>query len=170
MLKRLTLLVLLCCAGVMLRAQTQGQEANLKAAFIYNFTRYIDWEKNGEPDFVIGIIGPSYVSKPLTEIAATKVVDNKKIIIRQFEKPEDISYCHILFIPKGLNYPLRSVLDKVGKGTLTVSEENGFAKQGSAFNFTISNEKLKFEANLRAIYTAGLKVSSQLLKLATIVD
>ncbi len=53
---------------------------------------------------------------------------------------------------------------------LTISEEPGMAKQGTAFNFVIINDKLKFEANLKAIYLAGLKAGSQLLKLGILVD
>jgi hypothetical protein len=53
---------------------------------------------------------------------------------------------------------------------LTISEETGFARMGTAFNFVVLNNKLKFEANLNAIYLAGLRASSQLLKLAIIVN
>jgi hypothetical protein len=61
-------------------------------------------------------------------------------------------------------------LEKTNKGTLTVSDEPGLAKQGTAFNFVLVHDKLKFEANLKALYLSGLKVSSQLLKLAIIID
>jgi YfiR/HmsC-like len=149
----------------------QEQEANLKAAFIYNFTKYVEWDSSGsEKEFVIGVIGPSAVTTPLQQIAKTSFVKNKKITVRLFSKPEEIRSCDILFIPQKLPFPLHSILYKVGKGVLTVSEENDFARQGTAFNFVIRNDKLKFEANLNAIYSAGLKAGSQLLKLAILVD
>ncbi|HET6995665.1 MAG TPA: YfiR family protein [Chitinophagaceae bacterium] len=171
MLKRLLLLLLVCMAAVNSGAQTSVREANLKAAFIYNFTKYIEWDSsNYANDFVIGVIGSSPVTSALMEIARTNQAKNKKIVIRVFNKPEDISFCHILFIPQKIPYPLSSVLAKVGKGTLTISEEPGFAKQGTAFNFKITNDKLKFEVNLAKLYSAGLKAGSQLLKLAEIVD
>jgi YfiR/HmsC-like len=151
-------------------AQAQEKEANLKAVFIYNFTKYVDWDTSGaENDFVIGIIGSSAVTAPLLDIAKTNTVKNQKIIIRLFNKPDEITYCHILFIPQKLSFSLQSILDRVGKGTLAVSEEADYARQGTAFNFVIINDKLKFEANLKAIYSAGLKASSQLLKLAKII-
>ncbi|MES1224887.1 MAG: YfiR family protein, partial [Bacteroidota bacterium] len=62
------------------------------------------------------------------------------------------------------------ILEKVEKRTLTVSEEEGYAKRGTAFNFVIKNDKLKFESNLNAINAAGLKAGSQLLKLAILVN
>lgn len=170
--KKFLLLFLLCRFTGTVMAQQEVAEANVKAAFIYNFTRYIDWDTTGNTDnyFVIGIIGSSAVTKPLIEIARTSRVNNKKILIQRYSKPEEIGDCQVLFIPKKIPYSLSSILDRTGKGVLTVSEEPGFAKHGTELNFVIVKEKVKFEANLKAIFLAGLKVSSQLLKLAIIVD
>jgi len=166
----LFLLLLISFAGIVV-GQTQEQEDNLKAVFIYNFTRYIDWDTTAiGNDFIIGIIGSSPVTTPLTEIAKTNTVQSKKITIRHFSKPDEITSCNILFISANIPFPLSSVLSKTYKGTLTISEEAGFAEQGAAFNFVVVNDKLKFEANVKSINAAGLKASSQLLKLAIIVD
>ena len=170
-----TIFLLLLFSSLKQTAIAQGSrgEANLKAVFIYNFTRYIEWDSTANPDkssFVIGIIGFSPVNNALAEIAKTNRVNNKRIVIRYYSKPEDIQDCQVLFIPKGIPFSLASVLERTGKGTLTVSEEPGFAKQGTALNFFIDNDKVKFEANLKALFMAGLKASSQLLKLAKIVD
>lgn len=151
-------------------AQTQ-QEANLKAVFMYNFTRYIEWNvEQNENEFVIGIVGPSAIDKPISEIARTNTVNNRKIVVKHFSKPEDISYCHILFIPHGSSSQLQSILDRTGKGVLVISEEPGLARQGAAFNFIPVHDKIKFEANLKAINAAGVKVSSQLLRLAIVIN
>jgi YfiR/HmsC-like len=169
--KRFLFLLLLCLAGGTAIAQTQEKEANLKAVFIYNFTRYIDWDTSSNAnDFVIGVIGSSDVTGSLMQIAKTNAVKNKKIMIRVFSKPEEIGDCQILFISQKLPFSLHSILDRVGKGVLTISEEPDYAEQGTAFNFVIINDKLKFEANLKAIYSAGLKAGSQLLKLAILVN
>src|SRR5688500_20175197 len=74
-------------------AQGGRGEANLKAVFIYNFTRYIEWDSTANPEknnFVIGIIGFSPVNTALAEIAKTNRVNNKRIVIRYYSKPEDI--------------------------------------------------------------------------------
>lgn len=171
MIKSFLFLLLTGAFSVMASAQTGERESNLKAAFIYNFTMYIDWDaETTESDFVIGVLKPSDIIRPLTEIARSGTVNNKRIVIKQFSKPEEISYCNILFIPGKLTWSLRSILDRVGRGTLTISEQEGYARQGTAFNFVIINDKLKFEANLKAISATGLKAGSQLLKLAIIVD
>lgn len=172
MLKRLSLFFLVCsCIGGMAMGQKAEREASLKAVFIYNFTKYVEWDTSGgERDFTIGVIGASPVTRSLYEIARTSTVKNRRMIIRVFSKPEEISGCQVLFIPKSLPYSLSSVLENTRKNVLTISEEAGYAKQGTAFNFIIQNDKLKFEANLKALSLAGLKVGVQLLKLATIVD
>jgi len=152
-------------------AQGSVREANLKAAFIYNFTKYIEWDSSAvQKDFVIGILGPSPVSGYLLEIAKTKSAKNKRILIYHYNKPEEIGSCNILFIPEKTVFPLSTILEHVGKGVLTISEQPGYANQGTALNFVIINDKLKFEANLKAMYTAGLNASSQLLKLAIIIN
>lgn len=169
--KRFLLVVLLSFFGGAITAQNAVQEANLKAAFIYNFTKYIDWGKYDHgSDFVIGVAGNSPITESLNEIASQNTVDNKRISIRSIKNASEIGDCDILFIPKKSRFPLNYLLGKAGPGVLTISEQPGFSEQGTAFNFVIINNRLKFEANLKAISSAGLKAGSQLLKLAIIVD
>ena len=170
MLKRFLFIILLVTLGISYAwCQTREEEYNLKAAFVYNFTRYINWPYTPEDEFIIGIVGESPIYEPLQEIARTKTVNDKKIIITSFNKPEDITACDIIYISKNNNIPLDSILIKTGHGTLTISEENGYAERGTAFNFVLVKDKLRFESNIHALNSAGLKASSQLLKLAIIV-
>jgi hypothetical protein len=149
----------------------KASEYNLKAAFIFNFTKYIEWKATaGEGEFIIGIMGASPITTPLGEIVKTEMVDGKKISLKQFTSSSDISFCNILFISRNTSASLADILAKTtDKGTLIVSEQDGYAKEGTAINFVIINRKLKFQANVNAISAAGLTASSQLLKLAIIV-
>ncbi|MES2138854.1 MAG: YfiR family protein [Bacteroidota bacterium] len=152
--------------------QSDNKEYNLKAAFIYNFTRFIEWDtlSNGT-EFIIGVVNTSPITLAFEDIARTKTVNNKKIIIRHFYTAEEISDCNILFISGNSKISLGEILEKTkSKNTLTISEQEGYAKQGTAINFIVVNTKLKFEANTKAIKSAGLNASSQLLKLAVIVE
>jgi hypothetical protein len=168
---KVCLLVLLTCSFTY-PSQQEDAEYDIKAAFIYQFTNYIDWDSLIPGDqFIIGIMGNSPVNEQLDEIARTKTVKGKKIIIRQFNKPEEIGPCHILFIPRKAVFPFNDILAKIeSKGTLTITEKAGYAKKGAAINFVEVDDKLKFEANPKIINDAGLKASSQLLKLAIIVN
>jgi hypothetical protein len=167
----LLLLVFLFAGFTGNRQIDKASEYNLKAAFIYNFTKYIEWKAAaGDGDFTIGIFGASPINDPLVEIVKTEMVDGKKITLKHFSKPADISFCHILFISRNASASLEDILAKTaGKGMLIVSEQDGYAEEGAAINFVIVNRKLKFQANVKAINDAGLMASSQLLKLAIIV-
>jgi len=170
-LKRFLILLYSCFLGGAVIAQTSDQESNLKAAFIYNFTKYIDWGKYSDRnEFVIGVLGDSPVANSLEQIAKDYTVNNKPIVVHILDRLSRVSDCDILFISKNCRFSLSSILSAVGKGVLTISEQPGDAEDGTAFNFIIVNNQLKFEANLKAISSAGLKAGSQLLKLAKIVE
>jgi hypothetical protein len=172
MLKTISFLLLLCClTKISVMAQTGDQESNLKAVFIYNFTKYIEWDNlTAENNFIIGIMGSSSLDGPIEAIAKTNFVKDKKIILKHFSNPDDLSYCHILFIPREYPFTVKSVSEKVDKKVLVIGEKPGAARQGASINFIVVNDKLKFEISQYAIYSAGLKASSQLLKLAVIID
>jgi hypothetical protein len=167
-------LLLMLCMICSFSAQPfdQPQEYTIKAAFIYKFTNYIDWDSMiPGNEFVIGVVGPSPIKSELAEIARTKTVKDKKITVLQFNKPDEIGACNILFIPEKSPVALDDILAKANnKGTLTISEKEGYAARGTGINFIVVDNKLKFEANPKAINASGLKASSQLLKLAIIVE
>lgn len=164
------LISLLFFCGGAADAQPGENDPGLKAAYIYNFTRYISWEAGpNEPDFIIGEMGYSELDSALANLARNNLVNNRRIVLRHFARPENIDYCHILFIPAKSEYPLRSILGRLSKGVLTIGERKGCAREGVALNFVLVNRKLRFEANERAMNKMGLKASSQLMKLAIIV-
>jgi hypothetical protein len=152
--------------------QQEASEYDLKAAFVYNFTKFIDWNSYlKEEEFFIGIVGNSKITSSLNAIAQSNKVGEKKIRLRQFSKIEDIDFCHILFISNDTSISLQAILEKAAvKGTLIISEKEGYAKKGTCLNFIILNNKLKFEANMKAINAADLKAGAQLLKLAIVID
>jgi hypothetical protein len=151
-------------------AQNVQQEDNLEAAFIYNFTKYVDWGPYAQDSvFVIGVAGNSPIVQSLDAIAASSRINNKRVMVKTINRGAEIASCDIVFISKECPMPLDYILGKVRPGVLTISEQPGFAEAGTAFNFVEVNNRLKFEANLKAISSAGLKAGSQLLKLAIIV-
>jgi hypothetical protein len=170
--RKFILMVLVVFATGMSYAQTEAEESSLKAAFIYNFTHFIEWDDDVFTDnFIIGVVGNSLIDEPLEEIARTRKVGNKNITIRYYKSPEDIEKCNILFISKNNKAPLSEFLTKPElKKTLIIGEKEDYALKGAGINFVILDKKLKFEVNKRSLDDAGLKVSAQLLKLAIIIN
>jgi hypothetical protein len=153
-----------------------NREYPLKALFLYNFGSYIEWPSNCFPDehapFTIGVIGSSPLIESLQQIAATKKIGNRKILVTRFENANQIGVCQMLFVPASIPLPeQRSAIAAVkGRPVLLVGETPGFANDGGSMNFIVQANKIRFEVNLAATKEQQLKVSSKLLAMAKIVD
>lgn len=146
-----------------------ASNTKIKATFLYNFTKYIDWpEKYKEGNFVIGVLGTSTFYNDLTTLLSTKTVGSQKFEIKSYTNVESVSgVCHILFVPSESSTMLPDIVKKMkGKSTLIVTEKSGLAKQGSAINFIVENNKQRFELNKINAEKYNLKVSSTLEALA----
>ncbi|MFC1726317.1 YfiR family protein [candidate division KSB1 bacterium] len=167
----LLIIVFLIVPTVNISAQTKNPD-NIKAAFIYNFSKYVSWPGTDNSEtFNIGVIGENRLFPLLESIAEGKLANKKKILVKQFKNTEEIKDCHILLISQSENENLENILKRVGnKSTLTVGDTEKYAEKGVVINFVIMSEKIKIELNMEAAERAGLKISSQLQKLAIQVN
>jgi len=146
----------------------------LKAGFLYNFAKYVDWppgafEKDDSP-IIIGISGKDPFGSGLEKTFQNKTVKNRAFTIVRFAEPEDIRRCHMLFIARSEKSRLPQILTQAAQWhALTVGEEESFARSGGVTNILIENEKPKLEVNPEAAEKAGLTINAKLLKAATIV-
>ncbi len=154
------------------------REPEIKAAYLYNFGRYVEWPEpvaraadGGRPAFVIGIVGDSPVATPLRSIVATKKIGDRPIELRQFKSEKDYQPCHVLFVPAGQDLELTAAILKKARQTptLIVGEEDGFSQKRGHISFYPEQNNLKFEINAAAAEQAGLKISSKLLSLGRLV-
>ena len=172
---RKRLLILICSALLALpwssvRADAPA-EYEVKAAFIHNIAKFVEWPNlpAGESNLRLCILGQS----PLTDAAA--VLEGKQIGSRVWEV-RTVDYgpawkeCQVLFIAASEAGNLRRILDSVnGNPVLTLGDSEGYAAQGVMINFYLQQNKVRFEINAAAASHAGLRISSQLLKLARLV-
>lgn len=172
-LKKLTLL---CAAFAVCSATAQThmpQEYEIKGAFIFQFSQFVDWPAYAFPDpstpFVIGIVGEDPFGSFLDELVENETVEGHPIELRRYENLSEVGPSHILFISKGSAHYMKQTLEKIqGTYTLTVSDISGFAKEGGMIRFYINNNKIKFQVNVEVAKSAGLVMSSKLLRLADI--
>jgi hypothetical protein len=147
-------------------AQTEIPRA--QAMFIYNFSRLIEWpgEYKSGP-FIIAIMGSGPALTELESFSNGKSVGSQPITVKKVDVSGDLPNCHILFIPFGKTKDLANILSKLqNKSTLVITEKNGAVESGSAINFVVVGDKLKFEIKPGNITKYNLKVSSKLSEMA----
>ena len=165
------LIVLMAFAATALKAQATNYSAH--ANCIYGFTKYVNWpDEKRIDDFVIGVVGDSPFIEKMIKIASLKMVGNQKIVIKKFSSLETKYDCHILFINECENERIKQINDFTrGKSILIVTEFDDHAPEGSCINFLLSdNNKIKLEINTANLEKRNLKVASELLGFANIVD
>jgi YfiR/HmsC-like len=157
-------------------AWASAQEANesqVKAAFVFNFVKFVDWPSEAFNDsgapIIVGVVGEDSTSSAIDQTINGKTANGRRLLIKRFPNFKAITRCHILFISFSQRDNLRQILAAVGPAVLTVGETEGFAQMGGIINFTIVDKKVRFEINQTAAERAGLRVSAKLLSLARAV-
>jgi hypothetical protein len=149
-------------------------EYEVKAAFLYNFARFVEWpaEARGAADqpFVVGILGDDPFGATLDRTLLGKTLEGRPIVVRRMASLEQESHVNILFVGGSDKAELARVVRALsGTPVLTVGEMAGFAEHGGMIGFRTESQRVRFDINAEQASRAGLKISSQLLKLARIV-
>jgi len=146
-------------------------EYEVKAAFLFNFARFVEWPakalvRNGDP-IVIGIVGDDPFGDALLQIAKEQTAQGRKIEIRYYKADEDCSASHLLFLSRSVAAQTEEILQRLqGRPILTVSEKEGFVRQGGVIEFALVEKTVRFDINATIAMQVGLKVSSKLLAVA----
>ncbi|MGD0920157.1 MAG: YfiR family protein [Terriglobia bacterium] len=157
------------------RAQAEGVgEYQVKAAFLYNFAKFVEWSPEAVPKadapFILGVVGEDPFGPVLEETLKGKTANGHPFAIRRFRREEDARGCQILFTSSSDQRYIRSLLAILkGSSVLTVGETEGFCRLGGIVNFTLEEDKVRFEINRDAAERARLKISSKLLSVAKVV-
>jgi hypothetical protein len=148
-------------------------EYTIKSALILNFARFTDWPPEAfanSPDTLhICIVGDDAVVDAFAGIKG-KRVGERHLAVRKVRSTRELQDCHLLFVSGSNRGRLPQIFAAVkGKPILTIGEMADFAKLGGIINLVKVERKIRFEVNLDAARRAGLKISSRILKLATLV-
>ncbi|TDJ53713.1 MAG: YfiR family protein [Nitrospina sp.] len=148
-------------------------EYEVKAAFVHNFAKFIEWPENvfdrADSPLRIGILGQGPINEPLMNLNG-KDVQNRSLEVTRIRNTKNLRQYHIIFVNPSEKGRTRSLLRRLkGTGILTIGDLDGFAEQGGAFNFYLEEGKVRFEINDCAAHRENLKISSKLLRLARIV-
>ncbi len=149
-------------------------EHRLKAVFLFNFTRFVEWPPSAfaAPDspFVIGVFGRDPFGADLDEVARGETVNGRPLLIKRVQTVQDGAACQILFIPETERANLDEILAAVThSNTLTVSDLDGSAQRGAMIRLVTDRDKVRLRINVESARAAGLMISSKLLRASEIV-
>ncbi len=148
-------------------------EYEVKAAFLLNFTKFIEWPANAfaAPDspFTICILGKDPFGRALDQIVEGESIAGRKLMVRRISQDPEPQTCQVVFISNG-EKEVRRILSGLMNGVLTIGEGENFIRAGGMIAFAIENRRVRFDINQTAAESAGLKLSSKLLTVARTVD
>jgi len=162
-------LFLLLASGNFLISPAQvNTVSQAQSMFIYNFSRLIQWpESYNTGDFVIGVMGNNDLMNTLSQYVEGKKVGSRAITVKKFDDPVDISKCNILFVGNTKVGKLNEVIAKVqSQSSLIITERKGMVDSGSAIDFFMEGDKLKFVMNTQNAQKYDLVVSKSLSDMA----
>ncbi len=166
---------LLCLAAIGLSAQSpKPSEYQVKAAYIYNFGKFVKWPANAaasqDSSFAICVLGDDPFGSVLQSTLAGQSIGGRPVAVRRIPKPQDAIGCSILSIKAGEESHLKGILAALGEASvLTVSDISDFSNRGGMIQFVLEGDRVRFEINRASAEGAGLSLTSDLLKVAVAV-
>lgn len=146
-------------------AEQVASEGQLKAAYLVNFLKYVDWPPN-QPYVTLCVFGRSNL---MTYLAAYegRQIGGREMRLRRVHRPEQFGHCQELFVPEAEEARFAAIVlwtDRMP--VLTVSDAEHFARDGGAISLIRADGRLQFDINTDTLARSGLKPTSQLMRLA----
>lgn len=147
---------------------------DVEAVYLYQFGRFVQWpgQTPASPadSFPICVLGRDPFGATLESTIIGEKIGQMPLREDHIADASDAKHCRILFISDSEDEHLAAILDTLQKEpVLTVSETRDFALRGGMIQFVVVDNRVRFEINLATAQRAGLEVSSQLLKVASMV-
>jgi len=165
---RLLLLLALRLAGSPGMAAPPPGEYQIKAAYLINFARYVEWPSGRLPAGVplrLCVLGRDPFGGGLEGLDGRQV-QGREVRLRQVDNLEQAQDCHLVFVSGSEERRMGLILRGLaGRGVLTVSDIEGFAEGGGGIGLVTEDDRVRFDINQASLVREGLRASSQLLRL-----
>ena len=164
-------LVFLAFAGLAAAQETPPLEYELKAAFLYNFVKFVEWPPEAfagaRSPLTICVYGEDPFGTSLDGVVRGESLGERNLLVQRPETLDELRGCHVLFVSRSERQRMPEVLARVeGAPVLTVGDTDGFLRAGGMINFVLEENKVRFLINQAAAERGGLRISSKLLRLA----
>lgn len=149
-------------------AQPRDERA-VRAAYVYNLIKYVQWPAQ-EKNVAIVLAGDLSTGGVIGRLLDGKTSGGQTIRVLPAGSADDLGQCSLLYLAGPAGSDVRKILEKVkGRSVLTVGESEDFAREGGMVALVNTGDHIRIEVNLEATQAAGIRISSRLLELATIV-
>jgi hypothetical protein len=160
--------------GTVAAQEDPVDEYKLKAAMLYNLMHFVEWPDSAYPDrhapIVLCTLGRDPFENSLTSTVPQETANGRTVLTRHLQNDKEARGCQVLYISSSERKTAAHVISTLnGSCVLTVGEMTQFAAHGGMIQFSLEDQKVRFDINLDAASQAGLKISSKLLALAQIV-
>jgi len=176
----LAALIVLPAAGIVLRGDSCAAEPRtsapteyqVKAAFVYNFIKFVEWPDGGRggklPEDAVSLcVLGGLPDKASFEALDGQEIAGKRLSVEFLAASEEARDCAVLFLPSGASKRLPDVLEVLkGRPVLTIGDTDGYARRGVMINMYLENKRVRFEINAESAGAAGLRISAKLFSLA----
>lgn len=168
-------LVLALALVTLAQAAQQPTEYDIKAVFLLNFTRFVEWPAPGKPaesqPLVIGVIGDDPFGRRLDEAIQGEKVQSRALTVKRITNADQARECAAVFISRSEKNRLREILERLeGLPILTVSDIPEFAEAGGMVGLVSDKGKIRLHINVEVAKESKLSISSKLLRPAQIVS
>lgn len=143
-------------------------EYQLKAVFLLNFARYVEWPegKLSVPSIEVCVLGRDPFGGALDEVAGRQA-QGREVHVRRVEGPDEARECHVVFMSASEERRVAAALRVLdGEPVLTVSDIEGFVEAGGGIGFTTVDERIRFDVNAAALRHGGLRASARMMGIA----
>ncbi len=167
--KRIYFFILIGSLFLCTQSVAQSNVYKLHSLFIYNFTKHIQW-KQGSGSFTIGVYGSDIAYNVLKENLGSKRVWNQPINLVKLSDGGNAANCHLIYAPKSNKSKTISLIESLDVNNKLVVTEDDLIGFGAQISFFLKENRLNFKISKSKCESSGLKVSSALLTLGTVVD
>jgi len=155
-------------------AQASMGESQVKAMFVYNFLKFVEWPvatSGGARDpFVVVIIGEGPTADATERFLESKAIGTRPVVVRRNRWDKSLAGVQAAFVIEQDEKKLRRVLDAAASArVLTIGEGENFTTRGGVIGLLVIDRKVRFDVDTSAAQVAGLRVSSKLLALTRTV-
>lgn len=158
-------------AGLSAQAEEPAREYKIKAAYLYNLSKFIEWpeekSQDAETAFTICVYGHNPFADSLEKLREHKV-KGRSIAIHYVAENQPIDHCKLVFLSRDNTAPVPKILSNGGGNApiLSVSDDKNFLAGGGLISLVTENDTVLLDINLTRAKQIGFNISANLLEIA----